>query len=80
MEKTVKWSFKEFQEMLADRMGMPVERFHENASFLDDLGIDSIRMAELILEFDRLGLEIPPESIWDLQTVGDAYKFYEQNA
>ena len=80
MEKTVKWSFKEFQEMLADRMGLPVERFHENSSFLDDLGIDSIRMAELILEFDRLGLEIPPESIWDLQTVGDAYKFYEQNA
>ena len=80
MEKTEKWTFKEFQEMLADRMGMPVERFHENASFLDDLGIDSIRMAELILEFDRLGLEIPPESIWDLQTVGDAFKFYELNA
>lgn len=78
MENTQKWTFEEFQEMLANRMGMPVERFHEGASFLDDLGIDSIRMTELILEFDRLGLNIPPESVWDLQTVGDAYKFYQK--
>jgi acyl carrier protein len=74
-----KWTFEEFQEMLANRMGMPVERFHESASFLDDLGIDSIRMTELILEFDRLGINIPPEAVWDLQTVGDAYKFYKKN-
>ena len=80
MENTQKWTFEEFQEMLANRMGMPVERFHEGASFLDDLGIDSIRMTELMLEFDRLGLNIPPESVWDLQTVGDAYKFYQKNA
>ena len=80
MDNEKKWTFEEFQEMLANRMGMPVDRFHENASFLDDLGIDSIRMTELILEFDRLGLEIPPESIWDLQTVGDAYKFYLKGA
>jgi len=78
LENTQKWTFEEFQEMLANRMGMPVERFHEGASFLDDLGIDSIRMTELILEFDRLGLNIPPESVWDLQTVGDAYKFYQK--
>jgi len=74
-----KWTFEEFQEMLANRMGMPVEKFHEKASFLDDLGIDSIRMTELILEFDRLGINIPPEAVWDLQTVGDAYKFYIKN-
>jgi len=74
------WTFEEFQEMLAKRMGMPVERFHKDASFLDDLGIDSIRMTELILEFDRLGINIPPEAVWDLQTVGDAYKFYNKNS
>lgn len=79
MTKTEKWTFEEFQEMLAKRMGMPVERFASEASFLDDLGIDSIRMTELMLEFDRLGINIPPEAVWDLQTVGDAYQFYKKN-
>lgn len=76
MTKSDKWTFEEFQGMLAKRMGMPIERFSPEASFLDDLGIDSIRMTELMLEFDRLGINIPPEAVWDLQTVGDAYNFY----
>jgi acyl carrier protein len=80
VNKNEKWTFEEFQEMLSKRMGIPIERFAPNASFLDDLGIDSIRMTELILEFDRLGINIPPEAVWDLQTVGDAYNFYVKNA
>jgi acyl carrier protein len=79
VNKKEKWTFEEFQEMLSKRMGIPIERFTPNASFLDDLGIDSIRMTELILEFDRLGINIPPEAVWDLQTVGDAYNFYVKN-
>jgi acyl carrier protein len=79
VNKKEKWTFEEFQEMLSKRMGIPIDRFTPNASFLDDLGIDSIRMTELILEFDRLGINIPPEAVWDLQTVGDAYNFYVKN-
>ena len=75
-----KWTFEEFQELLSKRMGLPVERFTPEASFLDDLGIDSIRMTELMLEFDRLGINIPPEAVWDLQTVGDAYGFLIKNS
>jgi len=55
---------------------MPEEKFTPKASFLDDLGVDSIRMVELVLEFERIGIKIPPESVWDIQTGGDAYDFY----
>jgi acyl carrier protein len=71
-----KLSFEEFRKLLAQRLGMPEEKFAPKASFLDDLAIDSIRMVELILEFERMGIKIPPESVWDIQTVGDAYNFY----
>jgi len=74
-----KWSFEEFTGVLARRTGMPVEKFTPQASFLDDLGFDSIRMTELVLEFERMGINIPTESIWDIQTVGDAYNFYLRN-
>jgi acyl carrier protein len=76
MSDNNKWSFDEFRTMIAERLGIPAERIVAEASFLDDLAIDSVRMVELLLEFERLGIEIPPESVWDLQTVGDAYQFY----
>ena len=66
--------------MLSKRLGMPVERFVPEATFLDDLGIDSVRMVELVLEFERMGISIPPESTWDIRTVGDAYDFYLQQS
>jgi acyl carrier protein len=71
-----KLSFEEFRKLLAQRLGMPIEKFVPNASFLDDLAIDSIRMVELFLEFERMGIKIPAESVWDIQRVGDAYNFY----
>lgn len=80
MNDATKWSLEEFREMLARRLGMPVEKFVPQASFLDDLGIDSIRMVEMFLEFERMGINIPPESAWDIQTVGDAYNFYLKQA
>lgn len=69
-------SFEEFRKLLSQRLGMPEEKFTPEASFLDDLAVDSIRMVELILEFERMGIKIPPESVWDIQKVGDAYNFY----
>lgn len=66
--------------MLAKRLGKPVEKFTPDAFLMDDLGIDSIRMTELILEFERMGVSMPPESVWDIRTVGDVYSFYLDHA
>ena len=71
-------SFEAFQELLANRLGLPVERLTREASLIDDLAVDSVRMVELLLEFDRLGAAIPEEAVWDIQTVGDAFDAYER--
>jgi acyl carrier protein len=73
-------SFEEFRKLLAGRLGMPVEKFTPKATFLDDLAVDSIRMVELILEFERMGVKIPADKVWDIQTVEDAYNFYVKYA
>jgi len=70
--------FDAFQELLTSRLGLPVERLEREASLIDDLAIDSVRMVELLLEFDRMGAAIPEEAVWDIQTVGDAYDAYER--
>lgn len=73
-------SFLEFCDIMARRLGLPIEKFAPEASFLDDLAIDSIRMTELLLEFERRGIHIPLEHLWDIQTVGDAYDVYVKYA
>jgi acyl carrier protein len=71
-----KLSFEGFRGMLAKRLGKPVEKLTRDASLVDDLGIDSIRMTELFLEFQRMGVDIDHQNVWDVRTVGDAYNLY----
>jgi len=80
MAATIKMTFDEFRKMLAQRLGMPEAKFQPKATFLDDLGIDSIRMVELLLEFEGMGVKVPIEKAWEIQTVEDAYNFYQQYA
>ena len=75
-DKNEKLGFDAFQELLASRLGLPNEKLSREASLIDDLAIDSVRMVELLLEFDRMGAAIPEEAVWDIQTVGDAYDAY----
>jgi acyl carrier protein len=53
----------------------------DSASFIDDLGADSLDMVELALKFEReFGFEISDEAVECILTVGDAVKFIEKNA
>jgi len=53
----------------------------ETASFIDDLGADSLDMAELALKFEQeFGFPISDEAAESIMTVGDAVKFIEQYA
>ncbi|MFQ5794777.1 MAG: acyl carrier protein [Candidatus Bipolaricaulia bacterium] len=48
----------------------------ENASFVDDLGADSLDTVEMVMEFeDEFGVEIPDEDAEKLQTVGQAIEY-----
>lgn len=70
-------TFDEFRHFLAETIGMREEFLTPEASLLNDLAIDSLKLVELILQFElQLGVSIPSSAAWDIETVGDAYRFY----
>jgi len=53
----------------------------DNASFIDDLGADSLDMVELVIKFEReFGFEISDDAAESILTVGDAVNFLEKYA
>ena len=70
-------TFSQFQQLLAEVLDVEVEDLLPERSFLDDLGIDSLRLVEMILAFEtELGVHVPTEAAWQMQTVGAAYDGY----
>ncbi len=67
-------------DIVNDIAGVAAEDVQMEKSFVDDLGVDSLSMVEIIYECeDRFGVEIPDEDAKNLRTVGDAVT-YVQNA
>jgi acyl carrier protein len=52
-----------------------VELLRPEAYFVTDLGVDSLRMLDLLLGLEKLGVPVTLESAWRIQTVGDAYAY-----
>jgi len=50
------------------------------AAFIDDLSADSIQLVDLMLHLEEEGIAIPMEAAWDVHTVGDAYRLYQEHA
>ncbi len=73
-------SFEEFQHMLADVLQVDEDQLTPDASFVNDLMVDSIKLVELMLGLEENGVNIPMEAAWDVQTVGDAYRVYKESA
>lgn len=69
-------SFEEFRRMLSEELAVHEEKLTPEASFIMDLGVDSIRMVEMMLRMEELGVSLSPEATWQIQTVGDAYDYY----
>jgi len=72
-------TFEEFRKMLAEVLLVDEAKLTPEASFLNDLMVDSIRWLEMALSIERLGVSIPTEALWDIQTVGDSYSYYLKN-
>jgi len=73
-------SFEQFREFLAHQLMVDEEKIIPQASFIEDLLVDSIRMVEMILRLEEEGLDIPLEAAWQIETVGDAYQYYVGHA
>ena len=62
-----------------DKLGVDESRVVTEASFLDDLGADSLDTVELIMEFEEeFDLEIPDEDAEKITTVGAAVDYVEK--
>jgi acyl carrier protein len=73
-------SFDEFKHILAEQLKVEEAKVTPEASFIDDLLVDSIQLVDLMLSLEEMGIEIPLEAAWDVQTVGDAYQIYQKFA
>ena len=60
------------RDVIAEQLGVDPERVKPEASFIDDLGADSLDIVELVMAVEEeYGIEIPDEDAEKLKTVGD---------
>ena len=66
------------KKIVADHLGIDDVKVTEEASFIDDLGADSLDTVELVMAFEEeFGAEISDSEAEKILTVGDAIKFIE---
>jgi acyl carrier protein len=64
------------KKIVVEHLGVEEAKVTENASFIDDLGADSLDTVELVMAFEEeFGIEIPDDAAETIQTFGDAVKF-----
>ena len=69
------------KKIVADQLGIDEAKVTEEASFIDDLGADSLDTVELVMAFEEeFGSEISDSDAEKILTVGDAVKFIENKA
>ncbi len=71
-------AFEDVKSVIIEKLGADPEKITMEASFVDDLGADSLETVELIMGLeDKFGLTIADEDAEKIRTVGDAVKFIE---
>ena len=69
------------KKMVADHLGVEEAKVTDEASFIDDLGADSLDTVELVMSFEEeFATEISDSEAEKILTVGDAIKFIEKKA
>lgn len=67
------------KEIIVEQLGVDPEKVKIEASFIDDLGADSLDIVELVMAMEEeFDLEIPDEEAEKLRTVGDVVGFLEK--
>ncbi len=69
------------KEIIVEQLGVDPAQVTEDASFVDDLGADSLDTVELVMALEeKFGLEIPDEEAEKITSVGQAIKYIEEKA
>ena len=68
------------KKIVVEHLGVEEDKVSEGASFIDDLGADSLDTVELVMAFEEeFGIEIPDDAAEKIATVKDAINFIEAN-
>ncbi len=68
------------KKIVIEHLGVDDAKVTDNASFIDDLGADSLDTVELVMAFEEeFGLEIPDEAAENILTVKDAITYIEEH-
>ncbi|MEM9233921.1 MAG: acyl carrier protein [Pseudomonadota bacterium] len=69
------------KKITVEHLDVDAAKVVPEASFIDDLGADSLDIVELVMAFEEeFDIEIPDDAAETIQTVGDAIKFIEERA
>ncbi len=69
------------KKIVVEHLGVEEGKVTEGASFIDDLGADSLDTVELVMAFEEeFSIEIPDDAAEKIQTVGDAVKFISEQS
>ena len=72
--------FEKVQEIICDQLELEIEAVTMDSVLLEDLGADSIDLADLVMTFeDEFDMEISDEALENIKTVGDIVKFIEEH-
>ena len=67
--------------IIVEHLGVEESKVVEPASFIDDLGADSLDQVELVMAFEEeFGVEIPDDAAEKITTVGSAVKYIQENS
>ena len=65
---------EQVKSIVAEQLGVKEDEVTNDASFVDDLGADSLDTVELVMALEEeFGVEVPEEELEGIETVGQAY-------
>ena len=69
------------RDLIVEQLGVNADQVTPDASFIDDLGADSLDTVELVMAFEEeFGIDIPDEDAEKMASVGDAIKYLEEHS
>ena len=73
--------FERVKKIIIDQLGVNEDQVVLEASFVDDLGADSLDTVELVMSFEEeFGIEIPDEDAEKIRAIGDAVTYIEEHS
>jgi acyl carrier protein len=79
-EKSMSETADRVKKIVVEHLGVETDKVTEDASFIDDLGADSLDIVELVMAFEEeFGVEIPDDAAEKIGTVKDAITYIDEH-